>query len=271
MAKKDLNTWTLIPEGKWISTFSGGLLIRKGGEGGLTIELGADDKFFAASSDYEFKYKHEQVSHIIGDTQYETARNAIAKSGSDVGDLLTRVGELESNLSELEAEYSRIAGAFEITTSALGTYLVEIGTTPTTMDFSTAVPDRDVGGIIDQVSSTEFKLTKAGFFYGNVHLHVNQTGSGTYANLTLLAKINGSTIDTRTLDITDEGNIDMIFTDLNFAVTQAMVDSNSVLTFDLFKKAGGGVLDCENETIDGYVTPAFLFQFYERKGQGTPS
>jgi hypothetical protein len=273
MAKRDLNTWTPIPAGKWISTFSGGLLIRKVGESEVR-ELGADEKFFTSENNYEFKYKHEQVSHLIGDTQYEDARNTIAKSGSNVEDLLSRVAALESSFSELNTEYERPAGAFEIDTSAIGGFVVQVAgsvSSPVALDFSTATPSVNTGGIINQISSSEFQLTKAGTFYGNVHLHVNQTGAGAYANLTLLAKINGTTIQTRTLDITDASNIDMSFFDLNFAVTQLMVDNNSVLSFDLFKKAGSGTLDCENETIDGFVTPAFIFQFYEFKGQGAAS
>ena len=85
MAKKDLNTWTLVPAGKWISTFTPGLLIRFNGDNNTIFEAPIDYQIKASGANtVEYRYKIAEATHHIGDNQFDNARYNIA-SGSGGG------------------------------------------------------------------------------------------------------------------------------------------------------------------------------------------
>ena len=60
MAKKDLNTWTLVPAGKWISTVTGGIFLRNKNTNDIKL-LNKGDKFFIPNIpgiEYEYRFKN---------------------------------------------------------------------------------------------------------------------------------------------------------------------------------------------------------------------
>ena len=81
MAKKDLNTWTLVPVGKYISTFTPGLLIRFNGDDNTIFEAPVEYQIKATdAATIEYRYKIPEATHHIGDTQFDDARYNIASS-----------------------------------------------------------------------------------------------------------------------------------------------------------------------------------------------